>query len=95
MIILRVEHKIENFEKWKELFDSDPINREQSGVQNYDIFKLVDNPNYVIIELEFEDQETAKKALAALNKVWAGIKEFKINPKTQIMERVESANLNS
>ena len=49
MIILRIEHKVENYEKWKKTFDSDPINRKQSGVRRYRIFRPIDDPTYRLI----------------------------------------------
>jgi len=35
MTILHVEHAISDFETWKRAFDSDPVQREQSGVRRY------------------------------------------------------------
>ncbi len=48
MIILQIEHPVPNFDGWKKAFDSDPINRKQSGVRRYKISRQADNPNYVI-----------------------------------------------
>ena len=48
MTILRIEHKVPNFDGWKKAFDSDPINHKQSGVRRYHIFRPIDDPTYVI-----------------------------------------------
>lgn len=43
MITLRIEHKIANYEAWKKAFDSDPINRQQSRVKRYRIYRPEDD----------------------------------------------------
>ena len=70
MIILRIEHKVPNFDGWKKAFESDPINRKKSGVLRYRIFRPTDEPNYVIIDLEFGSLKEAEAALAALRNLW-------------------------
>jgi len=91
MIILQIEHPVADYNSWKKAFDIDPVNRKQSGVKRYRIFRQTDNPNYVIIELEFDKLDEAKKLLAALQGIWKQI-EGKIitGPKARIMEVVES-----
>jgi ribosomal protein L35AE/L33A len=91
MIILQIEHPVPDYASWKKAFDIDPVNRQQSGVKRYRVFRQIDNPNYVIIELEFDKLDKAKEILAALQVVWKQI-EGKIitGPKTRIIEMVES-----
>ena len=48
MIILRIEHKVENYEMWKKTFDSDPINRKQAGVRRHRIFQLTNDSKYAM-----------------------------------------------
>ena len=90
MIILQIEHPVPDYSSWKKAFDIDPLNRKQSGVKRYRIFRQIDNPNYVIIELEFEKLDPAKELLAALQDLWKQI-DGKIitGPKTRIIEMVE------
>lgn len=54
MPILRIEHQVPDFAGWKQAFDSDPAGRERSGVRRYAILRAVDDPNYVLIDLEFD-----------------------------------------
>jgi hypothetical protein len=91
MIILRIEHKISNFEGWKKAFDSDPLNREKSGVKRYRIFQPTDDLNFVIIDLEFDNLDEAKATQAALQNMWKDI-EGKIifGPKITLLNIVES-----
>ena len=91
MIILQIEHPVADYNSWKKAFDIDPVNRKQSGVKHHRIFRQTDNPNYVIVELEFDKLDEAKKLLAALQGIWKQI-EGKIitGPKARIIEMVES-----
>ena len=91
MTILRIEHKVPNFEGWKKAFDSDPVDRRKSGVRRYRIFKPKDDPNYVIIELEFDKAENAEATLTALHKLWSDVEgKIMFNPKTQILNVFET-----
>ena len=47
MVVLQIEHPVPDFNGWKKAFDSDPVNRKESGVRRYTIFKKNDDPNYV------------------------------------------------
>ena len=91
MIILRVEHKIQNFDDWKKVFDSDPIKRKQSGVRRYRIFRPTDDPNYVIIDLEFDDAKSAEVTLGALRTLWRqAVGKIMMNPQARILNMVEA-----
>ena len=92
MYILQIEHKVPNFEGWKKAFEADPINRKKSGVIRYRICRPIDDPNYVIIDLDFERLADAENTLALLNKLWA-IVEGKVvtNPQTRMLEVVATA----
>jgi hypothetical protein len=91
MIVLQIEHLVPDFNGWKKAFDSDPVNRKQSGVKRYRISRQVDNPNYVILELEFDNLVEAEALLAALQKLWTLVEgRVMISPLARIVEAVES-----
>jgi ribosomal protein L35AE/L33A len=91
MIMLQIEHPVTDYNSWKKAFDIDPVNRKRSGVKRYRIFRQTDNPNYVIVELEFDKLDKAKEVLAALQVVWKQIEgKIMTGPKTRIIEMVES-----
>ena len=91
MIILRIEHRVANYEGWKKAYDSDPINRKQSGVRRYRIYQLTDDPNYVIIDLEFDTLNGAETALTALHKMWKNVEgSLMFKPKTSILDLTET-----
>jgi len=93
MTILHIEHPIRDFDTWKKAFESDPAGREKGGVRSYQVFRPIDDPNYVMIDLNFDSTKAAKDFLAIMREVWqspsagpalAGI------PQTRIIEVVES-----
>jgi hypothetical protein len=57
--ILRVEHTVSNFDDWKKVFDNDPLGRKKSGMVRYRIMRQLDNPSFVMLDLEFDDQKEA------------------------------------
>jgi len=93
MTILHIEHPIRDFDTWKKAFESDPIGRERSGVRRYQILRPVDDPNYVMIDLEFDSSKAAEALLAALRELWqspAAMSALAGSPQTRIVEVVES-----
>ena len=90
MIVLQIEHAVPDYGLWKKAFDIDPVNRKQSGVKRHRVFRQADNPNFVIIELEFETLNEAKNLLAALQNVWKQIEgKVILGPKARIIELAE------
>jgi len=93
-IHLQIEHKIPGFEQWKKAFEGDPINRKKSGVVRYKIFRPFDDPNYVIIDLEFDNLKQAEDTLAALRDLWKDVEgKVMMNPSTRILRLAESAEV--
>ena len=91
MIVLQIEHPVPDFTVWKNAFDNDPVNRKQAGVKRYTIFRQADDPNYVIIELEFDDLSQAEAMLSALQKLWNQVEGMiMMSAKARIIEFVES-----
>lgn len=90
MYKLCIEHPVPSYEKWKQAFDSDPVGREKMKVRRYQILRPVDNPNYVMIQLEFDTAADAEALLNAMRVVWSRVEgEIMMNPKAQIVEMVE------
>ena len=94
MPTLQIEHEVPNYYGWKKAFDSDPINRKQSGVKSYRIYRPKDDSKLVIVELDFEDIELLNTTLEALQNLWNKVQgSVMVNPKTKILEIVESKNI--
>lgn len=91
MIILRIEHKVSNFDGWKKTFDSDPINRKKLGVKRYRVYRPNDDANFVIIDLEFENLDETLATKAALQNMWTKVEGALIfGPQIKILQIVES-----
>ena len=94
MFILQIEHEVFNFEGWKKAFDNDPLDRKKAGVRRYHIFQRADNPNFVVIDLEFDDLSEAESTLASLKILWGNITgKIMMNPHTRILRLIESKDI--
>ncbi len=91
MPILHIQHSVQNFEGWKRAFDSDPMDRSASGVLRYHIHQAVSDPNFVMIDLEFDRVAAAEQMLARLQKLWTGPGgDVMRNPQAWVVETIES-----
>lgn len=91
MATLRIQHRVPDFGSWKKAFDSDPAGRQRSGVRRYNVSRPVDDPNYVMIDLEFDSVEAAAGLLATMRTVWAGAgAAVSSDQQAHIVEVVES-----
>lgn len=90
MFTLQIEHGIKDYRIWRGAFDSDPLDRQGSGVTSYRIAKPVDEDHYVVLELDFGAFDEAAAFLMRLQKeVWArpsASPALAGAPKTRILE---------
>jgi hypothetical protein len=94
MAILRIQHAVPNFENWKRAFDSDPMDRKRSGVRRYHVFRSVEDPNFVMIDLELDTVAEAERMLERLRQLWAGPGASVMrNPEAWIVEKIESTTV--
>ena len=73
MHILQIEHRVNDFDTWKQAFDSDPVGRQQGGVLRYRILRPTDEPNHVIVDLEFDDSSKAEAFRSKLRELWSRV----------------------
>jgi hypothetical protein len=92
MPILQIEHVGRDYDAWKQAFERDPVGRVQGGVRRYRIARLTDNPNHVLIELEFDDASAAEQFQTKLRELWdrVGGDLGLENPSARIVDEVES-----
>ena len=69
---LIIEHPVQSFDEWMAAFDRDPVGRAASGVRSYRIMRAVDDPLYVVMQLDFETLETARAFVATIRQAVAG-----------------------
>ena len=92
MYLVRIEHPIPDFVAWKKAFDSDPVGREKSGVRRYRVLRPIDDPKYVMVDLEFDSSSEAETFHGAMRDLWRGAeaKGLIARPQARIVEAVES-----
>jgi hypothetical protein len=92
MPILQIQHRVRDFDAWKQAFDNDPVGRKQGGVRRYRVLRSLDDPNYVIIDLEFDSSKEAEAFRGALNELWGrvGDRLGLEGPQARIVEAVDS-----
>lgn len=92
MPTLQFEHAIEDFGKWKAAFDRDPIDRRGLGVRRHRVYRPVDDPHYVVGELEFDTAAEAQVCVDALHELWTSRQAAPAlagAPQVRIVETVE------
>ena len=71
MAHVHAEFTVGDYAQWKAMFDSDPAGRQAGGVRSYRISRGIQNPNHVLLDLNFDDAPTAEAFLERLRPVWA------------------------
>ena len=72
MPTLHIEHPITDFDTWLAAFNRFDEARAQAGVRGQRVQQPTDDPNYVIVDLDFDSTEQAEAFLGFLKeRVWA------------------------
>ena len=72
MTTLHIEHQISDFQLWNAAFARFADIRAQSGVRAQRIQQPVDDPRYIVIDLDFDTADEARRFLGFLqNNVWS------------------------
>ena len=91
MFVLHIEHRVPAFMAWKKVFDRDPVGRRKAGVRRYSVMRALDDPNYVMLVLEFDALEDAQAMLASLQVLWGRAQGPTVTaPVARIAEVVEA-----
>jgi hypothetical protein len=59
MAFMLMQFEVDDFDGWKEFFDSDPVGRKEVA-KGHQIFRGVDNPSQVFVATEYPSAEDAK-----------------------------------
>ena len=89
MHVLRVERQVADYDDWKKAFDNDPIGRRKSGVVRYRILRATDDPDHVMIDLEFDGAAEADRMQGALRELWGQVDVIR-NPQMRTAELLET-----
>lgn len=95
MPTLRIEHPITDYGTWRAAFDRFADVRLKSGVRGHRISRPVDDPHYVVIDLDFAATPEAERFLTFLRtKVWSSRESSPAlvgEPRTTILEPAETS----
>ncbi len=61
MPYILVRHKVEDYAKWKPMFDEDGVNRKAAGSKGSHLFRNADDPNELFVLLDWDDLGKAKQ----------------------------------
>ena len=94
MTIIHIENTVRDYDAWKAMFDTDPLDRKNSGVRRYTIARAADNPDAVVIDLELETTEQAQTMLASLHEMWQRLGDVFVDaPTGRIFDVAETKEL--
>lgn len=92
MATLHIEHAIVDFALWAGAFDRFADHRKRAGVVGERVRRPIDDPKYVVIDLDFSTAAEAEKFLEFLHsKVWSSRENSPAlagTPRTRILETV-------
>jgi quinol monooxygenase YgiN len=57
MVYAIVRHTIEDYDRWRPIFDADAENRKQAGSQGGYVFRNRANPNELFVLIDYADAE--------------------------------------
>lgn len=93
MTTLHIEHAIVDFGLWNSAFDRFAEFRVNAGVRAQRVQRPVDDPRYVVIDLDFDTVGEAEKFLVFLReKVWSSPENapgLAGTPQTKILESAD------
>jgi hypothetical protein len=91
--VVQLEHPVRDFETGKAAFDRDPVQREASGVRRYQIYRPIDDANYIAVDLEFDDRDRAEAFKSSLEALWQSAQAAPAlggQPRVRIVDVVET-----
>jgi hypothetical protein len=92
MPTLHIQHAISDLDTWLSAFTSFAEARTQAGVRQERVQHPVDDPHYIVVDLDFDTVEAAEAFLGFLRtRVWAvpeNAPALEGTPETMILESV-------
>jgi hypothetical protein len=85
-VMARLE--LPDYDEWKQRFDGDPAGRVQAA-EGHRLYRSVENPNEVIVQVEFESAEKAKSFREGLLASGA-IDDLKLPAPPAVVEETEA-----
>jgi hypothetical protein len=93
MPVLHIEHEISEMAVWLDAFKNFASAREAAGVTRTEVYQPSDDPNYVVINLRFENIDAATTFREFLiNQIWTSPNSAPAlvgPPKARVLEEVK------
>jgi hypothetical protein len=90
VVTVQIEHPIRDFARWRAAFDRDPAGRRSAGVRRYRVYRPLGDPNYVLVDLDFDTSDAAERFVATMRRIWQQVDGTLIEgPRARIVECVE------
>jgi hypothetical protein len=94
MPTLHIEHPITDYDTWKAAFDRFAEARRRAGVRGHRLQQPLDDPRYIVVDLDFATVEEAAAFLQFLQtRVWASPETAPAlagTPQTRLLRSVEA-----
>jgi hypothetical protein len=92
MPVLRIDHVVNDFDAWKQAFDSDPVGREAGGVRSYRILRPAGERDHVLVDLEFDAIDEAQAFAEKLRTLWGevGASLGLEDPSARVLQEIEA-----
>ena len=94
MTTLRIEHAIHDYQLWQKAFDNGAEARAKAGVRSFAIRQPVDDPKYLMLDLEFDTAGQAEAFAGFLHQhVWSSPTSSPAlagAPQTRILDLIRS-----
>ena len=93
MTTLHIENTLHDFTSWKTAFDKFDRFRADNGVRSYKIHRRADDPQQILIDLEFDDRGAAEAFVPLLRKIWSSPQsqaEHVAHSEPVVLEEVEN-----
>lgn len=70
MPMLLIDYRVQDVVGWRAIFDQDPMGRARHGVTRHWLYQDSEDPNHLMVNLEFPSVDEAKAFRKALQPVW-------------------------
>jgi heme-degrading monooxygenase HmoA len=65
MVHVLIRHKVADYGRWKEAFDSDLTNRKRAGEIGYQVLHSIDDPREIVVLSDWQTIEEARKFMSS------------------------------
>jgi len=91
--VLQIEHPVRDYDAWKAAFDGAQERRAVGRVRRYQVYRPIDDPAYVAVDLEFDSRAEAEAFRLGLEEMWRSPQTALVlggAPRARIVDIVES-----